>query len=72
VRAFQSEDLYAVERLLPRCRTEVIAGQDHSVLVERHHELRPLLLDWIARHHEGRHGRIPVSGAPALCGEAGR
>jgi pimeloyl-ACP methyl ester carboxylesterase len=49
---FQSEDLYGVERLLPRCRTEVIAGQDHSVLVERHHELRPLLLDWISRHHE--------------------
>jgi 3-oxoadipate enol-lactonase len=49
---FQSEDLRGVERLLPRCRTEVIAGQDHSVLVERHHELRPLLLEWISRHHE--------------------
>jgi 3-oxoadipate enol-lactonase len=49
---FQSEDLHGVERLLPRCRTEVIAGQDHSVLVERHHELRPVLLEWISRHHE--------------------
>ncbi|QYN38780.1 alpha/beta hydrolase [Pseudonocardia sp. DSM 110487] len=53
---FQSEDLHGVERLLPRCRTEVIAGQDHSVLVERHHELRPLLLDWIARHEPAMSG----------------
>jgi 3-oxoadipate enol-lactonase len=53
---FQSEDLYGVERLIPDCRTEVIAGQDHSVLVERHHELRPLLLDWIAQHEPAMSG----------------
>lgn len=49
---FQSEDVRAVERLLPNCHTEVIAGQNHSVLVERHREVRPLLVDWIERHHE--------------------
>ncbi|WP_284742446.1 alpha/beta fold hydrolase [Amycolatopsis sp. RTGN1] len=48
---FQSEDLRGLERLLPQCRTEVVDGQDHSVLVKRHHEIRPVILDWISRHH---------------------
>lgn len=49
---FQSEDLRGLERLLPHCHTEIIDGQNHSVLVERHHEIRPMVLDWISRHHE--------------------
>jgi 3-oxoadipate enol-lactonase len=47
---FQSEDLHGLERLLPNCRTLVVDGQDHSVLVKRHHEIRPVVLDWISRH----------------------
>jgi 3-oxoadipate enol-lactonase len=49
---FQSEDLRGLERVLPHCHTEIIDGQNHSVLVERHHEIRPMVLDWISRHHE--------------------
>lgn len=48
---FQSEDLRRLERMLPHCQTEIVAGQDHSVLVERHHEIRTVILDWITRHH---------------------
>jgi pimeloyl-ACP methyl ester carboxylesterase len=47
---FQSEDLRGLERILPHCSTEIIDGQDHSVLVERHHEIRPLVVDWIFRN----------------------
>jgi pimeloyl-ACP methyl ester carboxylesterase len=47
---FQSDDLSAVEALLPNCRTEVIQGQNHSVLVERHQVVRGMMLDWIAEH----------------------
>lgn len=46
---FQSEDLHGLERTLPRCQTEVVEGQDHSVLVVRHHEIRPVILDWVSR-----------------------
>lgn len=49
---FQSENPRSLERQLPDCRTEIIDGQDHSVLVQRHHEIRPLVVDWIARHHQ--------------------
>lgn len=44
---FQSDNLLAVQSSLPDCRTEVIDGQNHSVLVERHRTVRTLLLDWI-------------------------
>lgn len=47
---FQSDDLGAVEAMLPDCRTEVIDGQNHSVLVERHQLVRKLLLAWLAQH----------------------
>ncbi|CCH31868.1 alpha/beta hydrolase [Actinosynnema sp. NPDC047251] len=36
---------------VPGCRTVVLADQDHSVLVERPHETRDLLLDWVRAHH---------------------
>lgn len=49
---FHQEDPRGLERLVPRCRTEIIDGHDHSVLVGRHHEIRPMILDWIAQHHE--------------------
>jgi 3-oxoadipate enol-lactonase len=44
---FQSDDPLAVQRLLPRCRTEVIEGQGHSVLVERHRTVRSMVLDFV-------------------------
>lgn len=45
---FQSGDLTALQDALPNCRTEVIQGQNHSVLVERHRTVRRLLLEWVA------------------------
>jgi pimeloyl-ACP methyl ester carboxylesterase len=47
---FQKDDPYAVGAALPDCRTEVLAGQDHSVLVEAHRTVRGMLLDWVAGH----------------------
>ena len=47
---YQRDDLDAVSSLLADCRTEVIDGQDHSVLVQRHHAVRKLLLAWIDEH----------------------
>ncbi|RZS34104.1 alpha-beta hydrolase superfamily lysophospholipase [Herbihabitans rhizosphaerae] len=44
---FQNRDLTALQASLPLCRTHVIEGQDHSVLVERHRMLRRIVLDWI-------------------------
>lgn len=48
---FQSEDVGGLERKLPRCETVVVEGQGHSVLVERHHDIRPVILDWFSRVH---------------------
>ncbi|MFC7614710.1 alpha/beta fold hydrolase [Actinokineospora soli] len=44
---FQSDDPHAVERLLPNCRTEIIEGQGHSVLVERHRTVRTMVVDFV-------------------------
>jgi 3-oxoadipate enol-lactonase len=49
---YQSEDLEALTALLPRGELHVIDGQGHSVLVERHREVRELVLAWIARQAE--------------------
>jgi pimeloyl-ACP methyl ester carboxylesterase len=48
---FHREDLHILDRLLPHCTTEIVPEQNHSVLVDRHREIRPLVLDWITRHH---------------------
>lgn len=45
---FQADEPRAVQALLPSCRTLVIEGQGHSVLVERHRTLREPLVEWIA------------------------
>ncbi|MFI9814740.1 alpha/beta fold hydrolase [Saccharothrix variisporea] len=47
---FQQDDLTALQDALPNCRTVVIEGQNHSVLVERHRTVRELVLDWVAEH----------------------
>jgi pimeloyl-ACP methyl ester carboxylesterase len=47
---FQKDDLTALQEILPRCRTEVLPGQDHSVLVESHRTVRELVLGWVAEH----------------------
>ncbi|WP_205669011.1 alpha/beta fold hydrolase [Amycolatopsis suaedae] len=44
---FQSGDLTALQAALPDCRTEVVSGQNHSVLVERHRLVRRLVVDWV-------------------------
>ncbi|HEY2702003.1 MAG TPA: alpha/beta fold hydrolase [Pseudonocardiaceae bacterium] len=46
---YQSGDLEALTSLLPRGELHVFDGQGHSVLVERHREVRELVLAWIAR-----------------------
>src|SRR5439155_3789119 len=51
---FHRDDLRALQGTLPRCRTEVIDGQNHSVLVERHRMVRRLVLDWVTEHHVQR------------------
>ncbi|SFB58888.1 Lysophospholipase, alpha-beta hydrolase superfamily [Amycolatopsis marina] len=47
---YQADDLEALTELLPAGELHVFEGQGHSVLVERHHEVRRLLLDWVRRH----------------------
>lgn len=47
---FQSDDLGLLQASLPRCRTEVLPDQGHSVLVERHQRVRQLILAWLAEH----------------------
>jgi 3-oxoadipate enol-lactonase len=47
---FQKDDLTALQAVLPRCRTQIIHGQNHSVLVESHRTVRALLLRWLAEH----------------------
>ena len=53
---FQQDDLGALERALPNCRTEVLAGQHHSVLVESHRTVRDLLLRWVGEHAQSGAG----------------
>ena len=48
---FQADDPYLLQALLPDCRTVIIDGQDHSVLVEAHREVRRLVIDWVLEHH---------------------
>ncbi|GAA3524950.1 alpha/beta hydrolase [Amycolatopsis ultiminotia] len=47
---FQKDDPLAVGAALPDCRTEILPGQGHSVLVEAHHTVRGMLLDWVGGH----------------------
>jgi 3-oxoadipate enol-lactonase len=49
--------------LLPRCRTAIVPGHEHSVLIEAPRTVRDMLLPWIAEHdragdpsHGGRRG----------------
>ena len=48
---YQADDPTLLESVLPNCRTVVLDGQDHSVLVEAHHVVRQLVIDWVAEHH---------------------
>ena len=46
---YMADDLEALTTLLPHGELHVFEGQGHSVLVERHREVRELVLRWIAR-----------------------
>jgi pimeloyl-ACP methyl ester carboxylesterase len=46
---YQSDDLEALTTTLPNGELHVFDGQGHSVLVERHREVRELVLRWIGR-----------------------
>lgn len=46
-----SEQAPSLEAALADCRTVILPNQGHSVLVERPHETRELLLDWVRAHH---------------------
>jgi 3-oxoadipate enol-lactonase len=48
---YQADDPKLLESVLPDCRTVVLEGQDHSVLVEAHRVVRELVLEWVAEHH---------------------
>ncbi|GAA2834936.1 alpha/beta hydrolase [Crossiella cryophila] len=39
-----------LEAALPHCRTVIVPGQEHSVLVEAPKVMRELLLDWLTEH----------------------
>ncbi|MCO1578807.1 alpha/beta hydrolase [Crossiella sp. SN42] len=45
-----AEQAPALEAALPHCRTVIVPGQEHSVLVEAPKVMRELLLDWLAGH----------------------
>jgi pimeloyl-ACP methyl ester carboxylesterase len=47
---FQKDDLTGLEAALPDCITEVMPGQDHSVLVNAHKAVRRLVLGWVGEH----------------------
>ena len=51
---YQADDPYFLQSLLPHCETVVLAGQDHSVLVEAHRTVRELVLGWVAAHPAAR------------------
>ena len=57
----QGEDPHALERALSNCRTVVLAGQDHSVLVDAHRKVRELLIPWV----RGIHTDVPWINAAA-------
>jgi len=46
---YQANDLQALTSVLPKGELHVFDGQGHSVLVERHREVRELVLRWIDR-----------------------
>jgi pimeloyl-ACP methyl ester carboxylesterase len=56
---FQKDDLTALEAALPHCTTEVMPGQDHSVLVNAHKAVRRLVLGWVGEHSTP--GRVGVT-----------
>jgi pimeloyl-ACP methyl ester carboxylesterase len=49
----------ALESLLPACRKAIVAGHQHSVLVEAPRAVRDLLLPWIAEHEVVTAGASP-------------
>lgn len=50
---YQSGDLHALTSILPSAELVVFPGQGHSVLVERHREVRAHVLEWVGRHRSG-------------------
>jgi pimeloyl-ACP methyl ester carboxylesterase len=49
-----------LESLLPSCRTVLLPGHEHSVLVEAPHRVGDLVLDWVQQHRSA-----PLAGADA-------
>jgi hypothetical protein len=47
--------------LLPHCRTVVVPGQRHLLLMNAPHTVLGLLLSWIAEHHSARRPQAKVS-----------
>lgn len=47
---YQAESPLLLQSMLPNCRTEILEGQDHSVLVEAHRTVREIVLTWVADH----------------------
>ena len=47
---YQSDDLDTLTSILPRGELFVFDDEGHSVLVERHRQVRSILLEWIGKH----------------------
>jgi pimeloyl-ACP methyl ester carboxylesterase len=47
----QGEQPHALGQALSHCRTVVLPGQDHSVLVDAHRKVRELLIPWVCGIH---------------------
>jgi pimeloyl-ACP methyl ester carboxylesterase len=59
-----AEQAPLVERLLPRARSVIVPGQEHSVLVERPEEVSALVLSWLADLG------VPVGAPDAVAAES--
>jgi pimeloyl-ACP methyl ester carboxylesterase len=61
-----AEQAQLLRTLMPRCTTEVLPGQEHSVLVEVPRTVLSLLLTWVAG--EASLGNRPLAGTGAEAG----
>ncbi|WP_246272284.1 alpha/beta fold hydrolase [Amycolatopsis acididurans] len=49
---FHRDDLTMLDRVLPRCRTEVVQGGSHFLLTGMPGTVRGLVLDWVRERHQ--------------------
>ncbi|MBV8933386.1 MAG: alpha/beta hydrolase [Kutzneria sp.] len=63
----QKDDPYRVAGMLRNCRTVILPGYDHSVLVDAHRKVRELLVRWVQETHAGTLStRGPADATPVV------